>query len=360
MLQERTASLKSVVRSLEYAVISQRRVAYGVLSALWTRSSPIAVGLVAALALASIALILVGPRYTSRAMIQFKFVREEPANTSKIATTAAVDAMAVLNDAAPMIRSHAIAGAVVTRLGLDKDPAFARGSRLWRVFSEIRSLLGYQVSGPSSRDLAEEQLIRRIKVTADPRSYLVSISVTASDPEWAAKLANAVALEYLRGQLLQQVSDSYAAAERELSDLSSVYGVRHPAYQSVHTRLEVLRHQLTELRDEPFDESVASRVTGQSFVAAQKVLVPSGPNILLVLGLTAAGTLGIGAWLALQPWPNGLARIGWLSKLRLSLPVFAGWFNVSPQPDGFVASEPAVGAKEHDDRSGARHQESID
>jgi hypothetical protein len=45
-------------------------------------------------------------------------------------------------------------------------------------------------------------------------------------------------------------------------------------------------------------------VTGQSFVAAQKVMTPSGPNILLVLGLTVVGALGVGIWLAWLGWPN--------------------------------------------------------
>jgi uncharacterized protein involved in exopolysaccharide biosynthesis len=235
-------------------------------------------------------------------MIQFNFVREEAAKDTKIAPTASVDATAVLNNAAPIIRSPATADAVVTRFDLDSDPAFARGSLLWQAFSSVRSLFGFKEQQPSAHDLAEQQLMRRIAVTSDPRSYLVSISVTASNPEWATKLANAVALEYLRGQLLQQVTESYAAAERELSDISAIYGSRHPAYQGAKTKLEALRSRLLSLRQVSFDESVASRVTGQSFVAAQKVMIPSGPNIILVLGLTALAELSIGAWLALQPW----------------------------------------------------------
>jgi len=317
MPKEGTKSLKSVVKSVKMegdAVsphIYYRKIVYDALRTLWGRAPWIASGLVGALAFASVALVLVGPHYTARAMIQFKFVREEPAKTATVATTATVDAMAILNDAAPIIHSHAVADAVVTRLALDKDPRFAHGSLLWRIFSEVRSHLGYETTGPSSRDLAAEQLIRQIKVASDPRSYLVSISVTALDPEWAAKLANAVALEYLRGQLLQQVSESYAAAEREMSDLSSVYGVHHPAYESARAKLDVLRLQLAALRDQQFDEAAATRVAGQSFVAAQKVMVPSGPNIVFVLGLTAAAALGIGSWLALQPWSNPMWRTGW-------------------------------------------------
>lgn len=350
MLQEREDGLESKVTAISPYRYYQR-VAYDALSTLWARSLPIAVGLVIALALASAALVIVGPRYTGRAMVQFKFVREEPAKDARIATTATVDAMAILNDAAPIIRSHAVAGAVVTRLGLDKDPTFAHGSLPWRVFSGIRSGLGYETAGPSSRDLAEEQLIRRVTVTSDPRSYLVSISVTASDPAWAAKLANAIALEYLREQLQQQVSESYAAAEREMSDVSSMYGARHPAYQIARSKLDNLLAQLRTLRDDPFDEAVAARVAGQSFVAARNVMVPSGPNILLVLGLTAVAAVGIGSWLALQPWPSVPPQIGVQGRLRWSQRALVGLLREPLRRAGVVANKSAAGAKDHIDAS---------
>jgi capsular polysaccharide biosynthesis protein len=343
------------------AIVSKvpyQKVVYDRLSTLWAHSPLIAAGLTAALALASVALVLIGPSYTSRAMIQFNFVREEPATGPRSLSTATVDAMAVVDSAAPIIRSHATANAVVTRLGLDKDPAFARGSLSWRVFSSIRSLFGFEENVPSNHDLAEGQLIRRIAVTSDPRSYLVSISVTAGDPEWAARLANAVAVEYLRGKLLQQVTDSYAGAERRMSELSSIYGIRHPAYQSEQRKLEGLQLRLRALREEPFDETVASGVTGQSFVPAHKVMIPSGPNILLVLGLTALAELGLGAWLALQPWPNELQRtlfallLGWRYKLRRIRPAPAGSPNKPPQSHGLaMPSEPVLASVRKSDET---------
>lgn len=280
----------------------------GKLDALRARAPLIAAGLVVALALASGVLVLIGPYYTGRAMIQFNFVREEPATGAKVLSTATVDAMAVLDSAAPVIRSPATADAVVTRLGLDKDPKFAHGSLAWKVFSRVRWLLGFEVRMPSNHDLAEQQLMRRITITSDPRSYLISISVDAVDPESAARLANAVALEYLRGQLLQQVTESYAAAEREMSEISSIYGIRHPTYLNKQTKLESLRLRLRELRERDFDEAAASSVAGQSFVAAKNIMVPSGPNVFLVLGLTAGAALGLGILLTFQPWQRRQAH----------------------------------------------------
>jgi uncharacterized protein involved in exopolysaccharide biosynthesis len=280
-------------------------VAYATLRILWAHKSLIATLVAAALVVACLALVLIGPRYTAEAVIQLNFIREEPATgTTKSQPTATVDAAAVVDGAARIIRSRTTAGAVVTRLGLDKDPTFARQSLSWRVLTSVRSGFGLAQAMPSSYDLAVKELMRRVTVTNDPRSYLISVSVTSSDPERSASLANAVALEYLRGQLLQQVAEAHAAAERELADLSSVYGALHPGYVNGRAKLVRLRGRLDNLRDGTLSEDAVRQVVGQSFVAAEKVLVPTGPNIILILGLAAGAALAAGIWLALLLRPD--------------------------------------------------------
>jgi uncharacterized protein involved in exopolysaccharide biosynthesis len=288
-------------------------VAYETLRILWARRSLIATVLAAALVLACLPLVLIGPRYTGEAVIQLNFIREEPATGAKNLPTATVDAAAVVDGAARIIRSRATASAVVTRLGLDKDPTFARQSLSWQVLTSVRSGFGLAQAMPSNYDLAVNQLMQRVTVTNDPRSYLISVSVTSDDPERSASLANAVALEYLRGQLLQQVAEAYAAAERELADLSSIYGALHPSYLNGQAKLERLQVRLNDLRDGMLSEDAVRQVVGQSFVAAEKVPVPTGPNIILILGLSAAAALAAGIWLALLLRPvrsNGLAAVG--------------------------------------------------
>jgi hypothetical protein len=61
--------------------------------------------------------------------------------------------------------------------------------------------------------------------------------------EKATALANALALEYLRSQMLQQITREAAEAERELVRLSAVYGTRDPRYMNVRTKLENLQSQ---------------------------------------------------------------------------------------------------------------------
>jgi uncharacterized protein involved in exopolysaccharide biosynthesis len=291
-------------------------VARDALGILWHQKLLIVGIVLAALLFASLFLVLIGPRYTSEATIHLNFTREEPTTGTKTQPIAAIDPVALVDGAIRVIRSRATANAVVARLDLDKDPDFARRSNVWRVFSIIRTGLGLAPVEPSPRDLAVNELMRKITVASETRSYLISVAATAGDPERAARLANAVALEYLRGQMLQQLADTQAVAERELSQLSSVYGVRHPSYVLARTRLDALQNRLTALRDGPPDDETVRFVIGQSFVAAEKTLVPSGPRIILILGLTAGAALGAGIWLALrlalrkQPRPDKLAIVG--------------------------------------------------
>ena len=274
--------------------------AYDTLRVLWHRKLLISAILLAAVLLVSVMLARIGPRYSGEAIIELNFIREVPtAGAAQIQPTASVDAAAIVDSAARVVRSRATASAVVARLRLDKDPAFARRS----AFSYVQSVLGREAATPSPHDLAVLELMRKTTVTTELRSYLISIAVTTGDPEQSANLANAVAVEYLRGELLQQLTDAQVSAERDLNQLSSVYGVRHPNYVTGRTRLEHWDARLSALRGLPADD-VVKLVRGQSLLAAQKVMVPSGPNITLILGLTIAAALGVGIWLARRLGPH--------------------------------------------------------
>jgi len=279
---------------------------------IWHRKLLVAAILVAALVLASIALVLVGPRYTGEAIIQLSFSREESASSARSQPIVSVEAAALVDSAARVIRSRTTASAVVARLGLDRDPTFTRQSFSWRVLSSVRSALGMEQAVPPDRDLAVSALMRQVTVTNEPRSYLISVAVTASDPERAARLANAVASEYLRAQMLQRLTETYAAVESDVADLAAVYGVHHPnpRYLDGRAKLERLQARLSALRQEAPNEDVVNLVSGQrgQLLPAETVMVPSGPNIVLILALTAGAALVLGAWLAVL-LGRGLA--GW-------------------------------------------------
>lgn len=274
-------------------------VAQDTLQALWRQKIMIAAILGAALLLASAALVVVGPRYTAEALINLNFNGQEPLARGNGPPAVSIDPVALVDGAARVIRSPTNAGAVVTRLRLDKDPRFARESILWRVLSSARVLVGLAGVTPSPRDLAVKTLMGMVVVNHEPRSYLISIGVTTSDPARAATLANTVALEYLRGQLLGQLTEQEATATREFAQLSSVYGVRHPTYVSALAKLEDIRTRRTALLDGGSTDDVGKFATGQSFIPAQEIMLPSGPNIPIVLGLSMAAALVVAIWLAL-------------------------------------------------------------
>ena len=282
------------------------RVVFETLQILWTYKLLIGAMAFGAMMLAFVMLALIGPRYTGEAIILLNFVREEPASGAKVSPTAMVDAAALVDRAARVMRSRATAGAVVSRLELDKDADFARQPLQWRMLSVLRSALLLKTQTPPAYDLAVTELMRRIKVTYEPRSYLISVAVTTGNPEQTALLPNAVALEYLRGQVLQQLADLQAALERELAQLSLVYGERYPDYIVGRTKLENLRVMRSAFRDKPFTEIAAQLAVGQTFIAADKMTVPSGPNVLPVLGLAFGAALVAGIWITLSLNPDRL------------------------------------------------------
>jgi uncharacterized protein involved in exopolysaccharide biosynthesis len=283
------------------------RLAYDRLQILWHRKFLICALVVTAVSLAATGLVLIGPRYTGEAIIQLDFNQQmQAAVSNKIdagpvspALPVAIDAVALVETAARNIRSRATASAVVTRLGLDSDPQFARGAEAWRALSKVRATLDLAGVEPTPHDLATDTLMAKMVVTNDPHTYLISIAITTGNAVQAAKLANAVALEYLRRQLLQQALEAQLSAAREIDRIASAYGERHPSFLAARARLESLQARLKELQDDSNIENVGRQTPGQSFVPAEAVMVPSGPNVVLVLSL-ATGAVLIGAiWLAL-------------------------------------------------------------
>ena len=121
----------------------------------------------------------------------------------------------------------------VTRLDLTRDPEFApappdRGLSAWVTggLGWITSQLGQRpapVSGitlpeqPTATDLVALELLKRLTVENDNRSYLVSVGFRAGNPASAAAIANAFADEYLQSR----IETSVATAERQTEWLAA-------------------------------------------------------------------------------------------------------------------------------------------
>jgi capsular polysaccharide biosynthesis protein len=272
-------------------------VAQDALRLLWQRKRLIAVSVVLALLVCIIALAQMAPRYTGEALIQVD-LNLNPDTSTKSPPTASVSAAEVVDSTARIIRSRATADAVVARLGLDKDRRFEDQPLLPRSLSAVRSALGLQRTTLMSRGVAVDALMRQMRVTAEPRSYLVAVAASADDPRTAAKLANAIAVEYLRTHALKGLAEERSAVENELMDASSVYGPRHPTYLRASTRLEQLDTRIAALRDAATTEDLIRLTARHSLIAAQPVMKPSSPNIPLILTLALLVGLSVGLCLA--------------------------------------------------------------
>jgi succinoglycan biosynthesis transport protein ExoP len=91
-----------------------------------------------------------------------------------------------------LIQSEPVLGAVVTKLGLDRDPDFT---------AEAPDNAGRQAREAAAR----EELKDRLKIGNDGRSFTIDLTATARDPVLAARIANAAAAAYVEAQRQQKV-----------------------------------------------------------------------------------------------------------------------------------------------------------
>lgn len=271
------------------------QVAINTVKLLWRRKQLIAAFLVAFPALAFLVLVLMGPRYTAESMIELGFSRKGGAfNTKAQESMANLDAAVLVDSAARVLRSRPIVGTVVTRLGLDNDPQYTRNPLSLRALAFGQAVLGLPQPESTPHDRAVNGLLRRISVTAQPRSYIISIAATADRPERATVLVNALASAYLQSRMMQEV----AAAENELKQASAIYGARHPQYQLAEMRVRDLEAELNALGEELNDG--AKVVAGDSFMAGHVVVGPSSALIGVILGGAFVLGLALGTWTALH------------------------------------------------------------
>jgi uncharacterized protein involved in exopolysaccharide biosynthesis len=279
---------------------------YDTVRIVWKHKILVFAILCVSVAVQAAAFMLSAPEYTGEAVIHVDFTRDDAGMGEKLQSTASVDAAAVVAGAARLLRSRVTASSVVSALRLDQDPSYTQPSLLGKALAAVRSALELPERTPQDR--AVDRLMRQITITNDPRSYLISVAVTSGDPESAAALANSVASEYLRGRQQQRTVEAYAAAEREMASLSSVFGPRHPSYLNGLAKLERLKAELGAARDRAAAEERGAAVpvelvryaAGQSLSPAVPVMEPSGPNPVPFFALTMLIALAVSVLLPLR------------------------------------------------------------
>ncbi|HEX3936737.1 MAG TPA: exopolysaccharide transport family protein [Xanthobacteraceae bacterium] len=187
-------------------------------SALWRGRATILLTTIAALALAVLFIVLAPREYTAATQIlidptDLRAVGNETQPT-QMSDAAAMQIESQVN----VLTSDSVLRRVVASEDLEHDPEFVRGPSLLAI------LMGGNAF-PGGRELAAlNELKRRIKVTRDPRTFVVEVDVTSRDPYKAVRIADAVAQSYLteqtqvRANAARQVSQSLSARLQELKD----------------------------------------------------------------------------------------------------------------------------------------------
>lgn len=268
--------------------------AFNTFRALWRRRLLIIAFLVAGSVAAVIAIAVIAKRYTAEAVIQLDFAARDGAAAA--APGATLDAAILVEGEARLIRSSTLARQVATRLKLEDNPSYTAVGPL----SELFRLISPPPSGApevSKADIAAAKLAKQLQVTNDPRSYLITITIVSDSPEWSAKLANGFATEYLQYRIMQQLGQAEAKARAALQEARAFYGEKHPNVIQAKTRLESAEANIVQQRGLTSDQVTAP--PGHSYLKAEPVWLPSGPNPVALLGMGVVGSLLAGIALAL-------------------------------------------------------------
>jgi uncharacterized protein involved in exopolysaccharide biosynthesis len=246
-------------------------------------------------ALASIIVPLMPRKYSAEALI---YPNMFSSDDKTVARGASVDGATMVAGEARAIRSDVIMRAVAMRLARDPGTATSR-SWLETRLDWFRSAWLPETLNSSSFDRVVATLHNRIVVMNDARSYVVSVSFTASSAENAAQVVNAVVTEYLRDKVRQRRLSKIIAVEAELREQRAVYGEKHPKTLQALAELDSARAAL-EAATNPRDGDQDEFGNDQVVKLALPNHTPTSPQGLVVFGLSLLLALLAGIGVAVR------------------------------------------------------------
>jgi len=275
-------------------------------STLWSHRWLFAAVTAGVVALNTISLALTPSQYTSEAVLELNFNRQEPANSATaIRQLASVDPGALVNGAAQDLGSRSNVSQVVTRLHLDEDPALTRQSTLSSVVNRLRGLIGLGAPQLPPHEIAVNDILRKLTISQKAHYYMIGAAFIDADPTHAAKVANALVIEHLRSERLKELLELRTAAIAELAALSQKVGTLHPQYLDAQARIDHLEGEMKAVQASDADPA-KFLPAGQYLTLAEPIMTPTGPKrfVIMVLGLFGALGLGLLAALAVDPLRN--------------------------------------------------------
>lgn len=217
MLNRHTKPKPRARGELEHAAFEPEYIRFSDISAFFQRYSFTITGSVIACAmLAAFYVSSTTPLYTAYTQILIDPKGNEILDDRRAELT--LDAAAIESQIA-LLTSDSIVRAVVEGLNLKNDPEYAGVSV--PLFERIKVLFGKENNAPTMEDIDDEtrtlQAVEALRETLDVRrqglSYVINLSVTATDPEKAARLANAMAESYEREQIIARTRAARASSE---------------------------------------------------------------------------------------------------------------------------------------------------
>jgi len=162
--------------------------------------------------LAGLVVFQLTPRYSASASVAVQTQKTQVVDIQDVVSDMAPDT-ATMETQASILRSRALAGKLVDRLKLDRDPEF-NGKLAARdnSFSLLRPSSWF-ASGPDGsaavdplvkardRTRVVNAVMQALTITVVPRSYVVTITATSADPNKAAEISNTLADIYISDQI---------------------------------------------------------------------------------------------------------------------------------------------------------------
>jgi len=146
--------------------------------------------------LALILTVLFPAKYTATAIVLLDPREARVTDTREVLPGIGSDASAVESQV-ELVRSPVLARKVIDELGLSSDPDFASDS----IFDDLKQAIGFgQLTAKQQENLLIEKFEEALDVKRRGLTYVLEISFSSSDPDQAARIANAVAEAYIEGQ----------------------------------------------------------------------------------------------------------------------------------------------------------------
>ena len=188
--------------------------------------------------LATIVVMQITPLYSSVTTVAIETRKTQVVDVAQVVESALPD-QATLATEAETIRSRDLLARVVDSLELYRDPEFLGQSSVsdgFKWWSPATWFGGHQASNKRSKDfvavdageLASQKAVSVSNLAANVRieplknSYVLSVEVSSEDPAKAAKIANAIANEYISGQIgtkLEATRRATAWLEKRVEEL---------------------------------------------------------------------------------------------------------------------------------------------